>query len=73
MTEVAELEKRVTQASRARMGKLRSVEGLRSSLSGWNCVALPRDDCVTIVTDAKSPKQCARELIDALPQRGIRD
>ena len=64
--EVAELERRVTDPSRAEMGKVRSVEGLHRQLRRWSCVPVPRDGCVTIVTDGKTAAQCAREIADVL-------
>jgi hypothetical protein len=61
--ETLELEKRVANPSRVAMGKVRSVEGLRSKLNEWNCVAVPRENCVTILTDGKSALQCAQEIV----------
>lgn len=64
--DVAELERRVSNASRIEMRKLTSVEGLRSALAKWNFVSLPRADCVTVVTDGQTPQECAAEIINRL-------
>lgn len=64
--EVAELERRVSDSSRHEMHKLTSVDGLRRALETWNCIALPRENCLVVVTDRKSPRQCAQEIIDRL-------
>ena len=64
--EVSELEKRVLGGSRISMGKVRSVEGLHKNLARWNCVAVPRDNCATVITDNKTPSECAEEIIDLL-------
>jgi adenylylsulfate kinase-like enzyme len=60
----AELERRVCQPSRAALGKVHTVKGLHDFLKRWNCVAIPRDNCVTLITDDKTPEQCAAELIE---------
>lgn len=64
--EIAELEKRVTQPSRAEMRKINSIEGLRQKLSEWNCVAFPRENCLTIVTDGKNVNDCVEDIIRLL-------
>jgi chloramphenicol 3-O-phosphotransferase len=64
--EVSELEKRVMSDSRKSMRKVRSMEGLHKNLDRWNCVAVPRNNCVTVTTDEKTPSECAREIIDLL-------
>jgi len=66
---MAELERRVTAPSRVEIGKVRSVMGLHGQLRRWNCVAVPRDNCITIVTDSRGPSECAEEIIDALGLR----
>ena len=63
---IAELEQRVAAPSRVQLGKVRSVAGLHAQLRRWNCVAVPRADCITIVTDARTPSNCAEEIIEAL-------
>ena len=63
---LAELERRVTHPSRAQMEKVRSVAGLHGLLRRWNCVAVPRKNCVTIVTDEKTPSACASEIVALL-------
>jgi hypothetical protein len=40
--------------------------GLHGQLRRWNCVAVPRDTCITIVTDDRTPSSCAEEIIEAL-------
>ncbi len=60
---VAELEKRVTDAGRVQMGKIRSVEGLHKALDQWNCIAVPRAECLTVATAGKTPAECADEII----------
>jgi adenylylsulfate kinase-like enzyme len=67
---MAELERRVTAPSRVAIGKVRSVMGLHAQLRRWNCVAVPRNNCITIVTDSREPSECAEQIIDAL---GLRD
>jgi adenylylsulfate kinase-like enzyme len=64
--EVSELEKRVVSGSRKSMRKVRSVEGLHKNLDRWNCVAVPRNNCVTVTTDEKTSSECAEEIIDLL-------
>lgn len=68
--EIEELERRVSDLSRVELGKIRTVESLHKNLGKWNCIAVPRDRCVTIITDNKSPAECAREAIDLLGLRG---
>jgi hypothetical protein len=63
---VAELEKRVGGESRVAMGKVRSVAGLRAQLEKWNCVAIPRDGCITVATEGKTAPECAEEIIARL-------
>ncbi|MCX6048783.1 MAG: hypothetical protein NT075_27090 [Chloroflexi bacterium] len=61
--DVSELEKRVSNNSRVQMGKIRSTEGLHKVLNQWNCLAVPRDDCLTVSTAGKAPAECADEII----------
>ncbi len=61
--ETSELEKRVSNQSRIAMGKIRSVEGLRGKLKDWNCISVPRKECVTILTDGKTALECAQEIV----------
>ena len=61
--EVSELETRVSNDSRVRMGKIRSAEGLHKALNQWNCIAVPRDECLTVSTAGKTPAECADEII----------
>lgn len=68
--EIEELERRVSDSSRVELGKIRTVESLHKNLNKWNCIAVPRDNCITLITDNKTPSQCAREIIDLLGLRG---
>ncbi|MFN8495781.1 MAG: hypothetical protein U0350_49775 [Caldilineaceae bacterium] len=61
--DVAELEKRVANDVRVQMGKIHSVEGLHKALNQWNCIAVPRAECLTIATAGKTPVECADEII----------
>lgn len=61
--DIAELEKRVSNDSRTQMGKIRSAEGLHNVLTKWNCIAVPRDACLTVSTQGKTPAECADEII----------
>ncbi len=61
---VEELERRVSAPSRHEMRKLTSVTGLHKTLSRWNCVAIPRDNCVVVRTDERSPSQCTKDIIE---------
>jgi adenylylsulfate kinase-like enzyme len=60
---VAALENRVANDSRVTMGKLQSIEGLHQALNQWHHIAVPRDECLTIVTEGKTPAECADEII----------
>ena len=64
--ELEELERRVGNLSRVEMGKIQTVDGLRKTLEHWNCVSVPRDNCLVILTDKKTPSQCCQEIIDLL-------
>lgn len=64
--EVSELEKRVLGDLRIKMRKISTVEGLCKRLEKWNCVAVPRNNCVTVITDGRTHKECAEEIIDVL-------
>ena len=63
---IAELERRVSHPSRVELEKVRSIAGLHALLRRWNCVAVPRGTCITIVTDSKTPSECAAEIIAEL-------
>jgi adenylylsulfate kinase-like enzyme len=67
--EIEELERRVADSSRVEQGKIRTGESLHKNLSKWNCIAVPKDNCLTLITDNKTPSQCAREIIDLLGLR----
>lgn len=61
--DVAELERRVSNASRVQMDKIQSVDGLYQALDQWNHVAISRDNCFTLSTEGRSPAECADEII----------
>lgn len=58
----AELEHRVTDPSRQGTAKISSVEDLRRFLDRWNCVPVPRPNCISVVSDGRSAEDCAREI-----------
>jgi hypothetical protein len=66
---IEELESRVSNPSRVEMDKLVTVSGLRENLRDWNCIPVPRDNCITINTNSKTPAYCAEAIIGEL-QRG---
>lgn len=61
-----ELESRVANPTRAEMGKLVSISGLRDNLRDWNCIPVPRGNCITLVTEGKTPAQCAEIIKNEL-------
>lgn len=61
-----ELENRVLGDSRKEMGKIRSVDGLRKQLAQWNCIAIPRANCLTVDTNGKTSEASALEIVAAL-------
>ena len=63
---LAELERRVANPDRVTRRKLRSVDGLRAELARWNWIAVPREGCITIATDGRTPSACADEIIERL-------
>lgn len=63
---VAELERRVTDPVRAARRKLHSVDGLRTQLAAWNCVAVPRASCIRVATDGRTAADCAQEVVARL-------
>ena len=63
---VPELERRVANADRVALRKLRSVAGLHRELARWNWIAVPREGCITIATDERTPSACADEIIERL-------
>ena len=64
-----ELETRVSNPTRVEMGKLVTVSGLRENLREWNCIPVPRDSCITIDTENRTPANCAESIREEL-QRG---
>ena len=64
--DVAELENRVSASSRVELGKINTVDKLRNYMSAWNCAAIPRRNCLTVVTDKRSAEECAEILIERL-------
>ena len=61
-----ELEKRVVQGSRTKLGKLNTVEGLRECLGKWNIDSIPRKNCIILNTNNKTPVDSASELVNKL-------
>lgn len=61
-----ELEKRVVQDSRAKLGKLNTVEGLRECVKKWNIDSIPRENCIVLNTNNKTPIESARELVNII-------
>jgi hypothetical protein len=64
---VPELERRIANPDRVALRKLRSVEGFRRELARWNWVAVPRPNCITIVTDDRTPSECADAILARIP------
>jgi len=64
--ELEELERRVSNLSRVEMGKIKTIDSLRKNLERWNCISVPRDNCLFITTNNKTPSQCCQEIIDLL-------
>lgn len=64
--QLSELEKRIVQPHRVEMRKVSSVEGLAKFNARWNCVPMPREDCLIIQTDNKTPEECAFEIVSEL-------
>ena len=61
-----QLEQRVVQPERLAMKKVSTVEGLQKHLKRWNNIAMPRKNCIQIVTDGKTAVHCASEIIERL-------
>lgn len=61
-----ELEKRVVNISRKQIGKLNTVSGLQECVQRWNLVAIPRDNCIYLNTNDKTPIESAKELVKKL-------
>jgi adenylylsulfate kinase-like enzyme len=66
---MAELENQVANDSRGEMGKLQNVAGLHQALKQWHHIAVPRDECLTVVTAGKTAAECADEIILAFSLR----
>ena len=60
--EVAELERRVGNDDRKQAGKITTASALRKTLSEWNCIPIPRDNCITIDTTTGSPEAAAEAI-----------
>ena len=58
------LEERVGSADRVQRKKVTSREGLDRCLARWNLVPVPRSNCYTIDTDAATPSEAARDVVD---------
>lgn len=70
--DVDELRRRVAEPSREGMRKLRTVQGLDDFLAEWNCIALDRPNCRTVMTDGRSPAECAAEIAQHLDLARVR-
>jgi adenylylsulfate kinase-like enzyme len=57
-----ELRRRVTDPSREKMRKIRSIQGLEEYVGAWNFVALDRPNAISVKTDGRSPEECAAEI-----------
>jgi len=66
MCDAEELEKRVVRENRAVLGKLNTVAGLKECLKKWDMTAIPRENCVTLDTNNKLPRECALEIANIL-------
>jgi hypothetical protein len=64
--DVNELRHRVSETSRQGMRKLQTAQGLDEFLTTWNCVALARPNCRTVVTTGRGPAECATEIAQGL-------
>lgn len=63
-----ELESRVGSPKRIEMGKLSTISGLRDNLREWNCIPVPRNSCITVFTEDKTPNMCAKAIQTELCQ-----
>ncbi len=63
---VDELRRRVTDASRVEMRKIRTVEGLDQYMGTLNCVALDRPGTIVVATEGRTPEECAEEIADGV-------
>ena len=61
-----ELNRRVEDSLREELGKVSNPADLHKRLRDWNCIPIPRENCITLVTDKKTPNQCALEIIEIL-------
>lgn len=61
-----ELDRRVGASLRKKMGKVSEVESLQKRLEKWNCIPIPGENCITLITDKKTPIQCAQEIVEIL-------
>ena len=61
-----ELERRVGNPDRKAIGKITSIAKLRDTLAEWNCVAMPRANCITIDTSSGTPEESAAAIAAAL-------
>ena len=58
-----EAARRVGNADRVARGKTTSVEALDSFCARWNIVPVPRSNCLSLDTEARSPDATAQEII----------
>lgn len=61
-----ELESRLGADHRKEMRKLTSVEIFRESMEQYNYCAMPLDNCITVVTEGRTPQECAEEIVSVL-------
>jgi hypothetical protein len=54
---------RVGSADRAERQKIASEEALNNFRARWNIAPVPRDNCLTLDTEARSPDATARDII----------
>lgn len=58
------LEKRVAANSRVELKKITDPSQLRNQLSKWNCIPLPRQNCLVLDTAEKAPDQCVKQIVE---------
>lgn len=61
-----ELERRVGNPDRREVGKITSIPKLRHTLAEWNCIAMPRENCITVDTSSGTPRESAAAIAAAL-------
>jgi hypothetical protein len=53
----------VSSPERAARGKITSVEALNGFCTRWNIVPVPRNNCLSLDTDATPPDATAQQII----------